>query len=83
MLRFVGVIDVEKGVVKADLEKYVTCLRWRRTLTETLADTQHRIRSRPRLVDQTTSSCSTRRGTARGHSLCREQGRALLSLQWA
>lgn len=83
VLRFVGVVDVENGIVKADLEKYAFAMYSKPGVKLICrAGTPRPTHSRHPLVARTTLLCSTPSDTARVRSLFRAQALALPSLRW-
>lgn len=67
VLRFAGVVDVQAGIIKADLEKYVVLVRYTwNDVSRLHTGTPSRTPSRPRSEAPTTSSCSTPSGTVLG-----------------
>jgi len=68
VLRFVGVIDVASGVIKADLERWVfELVLISRLVLMCRTGTLLRTPLPPHSVDPTTSSCSIRSDTAHAH----------------
>ena len=83
VLRYVGVIDVKEGVIKAALEKLVLFLSALELfLSNGSSDTQKHIRLQHLSEVQTTLSCSTLSDTVLARSSSKVLEREPLSLLW-